>query len=171
MAFRRTLVVDDHEPFRRFIRLELQKRAELEIIGEVSDGLEAVQLAEELQPDLILLDIGLPNLNGIEVAKRIRTIVPNARLLFVSLETSSEVIEETLRLGALGYVHKQRTHTDLMPAIYAVLGDKRFVSNDLEFSDPEEAQPSHRHEMFFCADDATLLDGLAHFIASALSAG
>src|SRR5262249_21941666 len=106
-----------------------------------------------------------------EVAKRIRTIVPNARLLFVSLETSSEVIEETLRLGALGYVHKQRTHTDLMPAIYAVLGDKRFVSNDLGFSDPEEAQPSHRHEMFFCADDATLLDGLTHFIASALSAG
>jgi CheY-like chemotaxis protein len=169
MASRRILVVEDHEAFRRFIRLELQKGAELEIIGEVSDGLEAVQLAQGLQPDLILLDIGLPNLNGIEVAKRIRTLVPNAILLFVSLESSSEVVEETLRLGARGYVHKQRTHSDLIPAIDAVLGGKRFVSNDLEFTDP--GPTFYRHELFFCADDATLLDGLTRFIASALSAG
>jgi DNA-binding NarL/FixJ family response regulator len=167
----RILVVEDHEPFRRFIRLELQKRAELQIVGEVSDGLEAVELAQVLQPDLILLDIGLVNLNGIEAAQRLRTLVPNAILLFVSLQSSPEVVEQTFRLGARGYVHKQRAHSDLLRAIDAVLGGKRFVSDDLEFSDPTERRPPHRHEIFFCADDAMLLDGLTHFIAKALSAG
>jgi len=171
MASRTILVVEDHEPFRRFIRLELQQRAELEIIGEVSDGLEAIQLAEELQPDLILLDIGLPNLNGIEVGKRIRTRLPDARLLFVSLETSSEVIKESLRLGAHGYVHKQRVDRDLLPAIDAVLDGRRFVSDEPEFNDASQAQAPRRHEIFFCSDDSILLDGLADFIAGALSTG
>src|SRR5262245_20829837 len=166
------LVVEDHEPFRRFIRLELQKRPELQVIGEVSDGLKAVQQAEELQPDLILLDIGLQNLNGIEAAKRIRTVVPNAKLLFVSLESSPEVVQETFRLGAQGYVHKQRAHRELLLAIDTVLEEgKPFVSEDLEFDDSTEAQAPRRHEILFCPDDATLLDGLTHFIASALSTG
>ena len=170
MTSPRILVVEDHEPFRRFIRLGLQER-EHRIIGEVSDGLEAVQLAEELQPDLILLDIGLQRLNGIEAAKRIRGVAPNAKLLFVSLESSSEVVEEILRLGAHGYVHKQRADRDLQPAIDAVLEGKRFVSNELEFNDASHTQASHRHEIFFCSDDSILVDGLADFIAGALSIG
>ena len=171
MTSYRILVVEDHEPFRRFIRLELQKRPELRVIGEVSDGLKAVQQAEELQPDLILLDIGLQNLNGIEAAKRIRTVAPDAKLLFVSLEFSSEVVQETFRLGAQGYVHKQRAHRDLLLAIDTVLEEGRlFVSDDLEFDSASEAQV-RRHEIFFCFDDATLLDGLTHFIADALSTG
>jgi CheY-like chemotaxis protein len=171
MTSHRILVVEDHEPFRRFIRLELQKRPELRVIGEVSDGLKAVQQAEELQPDLILLDIGLQNLNGIEAAKRIRTVAPDAKLLFVSLEFSSEVVQETFRLGAQGYVHKQRAHRDLLLAIDTVLEEGRlFVSDDLEFDGASEAQV-RRHEIFFCFDDATLLDGLTHFIADALSTG
>jgi len=169
MTSPRILVVEDHEPFRRFIRLGLQER-ELRIIGEVSDGLEAVQLAEELQPDLILLDIGLQSLNGIEAAKRIRGVAPNAKLLFVSLESSSEVVEETLRLGAHGYVHKQRADRDLQPAIDAVLEGKRFVSNELEFNDASHTQ-APRHEIFFCSDDSILVDGLADFIAGALRSG
>jgi CheY-like chemotaxis protein len=70
----RVLVVEDSEPFRRFLCSTLGKRPELQIVGEVSDGLEAVQKAEELQPDLIVLDIGLPSVNGIEVARRIRKL-------------------------------------------------------------------------------------------------
>jgi DNA-binding NarL/FixJ family response regulator len=172
MTSHRILVVEDHEPFRRFIRLELQKRPELQVIGEVSDGLKAVQQAEELQPDLILLDIGLQNLNGIEAAKRIRTVVPDAKLLFVSLESSPKVVQETFRLGAHGYIHKQRAHRDLLLAIDTVLeGGKPFVSDDLEFDDATDAQAPRRHEILFCSDDATLLDGLTHFIASALSTG
>src|SRR5262245_3912050 len=171
MTFPRILLVEDHEAFRRFIRLGLQDRTELRIIGEVPDGLEAVQLAKELQPDLILLDIGLQGLNGIEAAKRIRTVAPNAKLLFVSLESSSKVVEETLRLGAHGYVHKQRDDRDLLPAIDAALEGRRFVSNELEFNDDSQARAPYRHEIFFCSDDSILLDGLADFIAGALSTG
>src|SRR5690349_24840235 len=90
----RVLVVEDSEPFRRFICSMLGKRPELQIIGEVSDGLEAVQRGEELQPDLILLDIGLPTLNGIDAARRIRKVAPHSKLLFVSQETSTEVAQE-----------------------------------------------------------------------------
>jgi PleD family two-component response regulator len=76
----RSLVVDDYEPIRHHVRAMLQARAEFQVIGEASDGLEAVQKAEELQPDLILLDIGLPTLNGLEAAHRISVLVPNAIL-------------------------------------------------------------------------------------------
>ena len=72
----RVLVVDDYEPWRRFVCSTLQKRPELQVVGEVSDGLEAVQQAEQLQPDLIVLDIGLPTMNGIEAARRIREVSP-----------------------------------------------------------------------------------------------
>ena len=72
------LVVDDYEPFRRFVRSTLGKRRDLQVIGEAPDGLEAVRKAEELKPDLIVLDIGLPTLNGIEVARRIRKLCPES---------------------------------------------------------------------------------------------
>lgn len=75
----RVLVVEDHEPFRRFICSSLGKKPELQIVGEVSDGMDAVRKAEQLRPDLILLDIGLPRLNGIEVARRVRKLSPSPR--------------------------------------------------------------------------------------------
>jgi DNA-binding NarL/FixJ family response regulator len=78
------LVVDDYEPFRRFVCSTLGKRQDLQVIGEASDGLEAVRKAEELKPDLIVLDIGLPRLNGIEVARRIRKLYPKCKILFMS---------------------------------------------------------------------------------------
>jgi CheY-like chemotaxis protein len=78
----RVFVVDDFEPWRRFVCSTLEKAPDLRVIREVSDGLEAVQKAEELQPDLIVLDIGLPKLNGIEVARRIRKLTPEPRYSF-----------------------------------------------------------------------------------------
>jgi len=146
----------------------LQQRADFQVT-EASNGLEAVQKAEGLQPDLILLDIGLPDLNGLEVAKRVRKVAPAAKILFLSQESSPDVVREALALGALGYVHKQRSKTDLLPAIEAVLMGKRFVGSGLEFG--KDAQPSHRHEILFCSDDEALLDGLTRFIAAALNAG
>ena len=98
----RILVVEDYEPFRRFVCSTLGKTPELQIIGEASDGLEAVQKAEELQPDLILLDIGLPTLNGIEAARRIRKLSPESKILFVSQESSADVVQEALSVGGTG---------------------------------------------------------------------
>ena len=92
--------------FVRFVRTTLSTRPELQIIGEASDGLEAVQKAVELQPALIVLDIGLPSLNGIEAARRIRKLSPNSTILFLSQESSAEVVQEALCLGALGFVIK-----------------------------------------------------------------
>jgi len=125
-AIVRVLVVDDYEPFRQFLRSNLQPRPELQIVGEASDGLEGVQKAEELRPDLILLDIGLPTLNGIEAAHRITRLVPAAKILFISQENDPDIVAKALSNGAKGHVHKQHAVTDLLPAIKAVLGGDRF---------------------------------------------
>lgn len=123
----RVLVVDDFEPFRRLIHTILPSSS-FEIIGQASDGLEAVQKSADLQPDLILLDIGLPKLNGIEAAKRIRKVAPHSEILFVSKETDPEVVEVVLGLGVLGYVSKDCMRRDLLPAIESV---QRFVASGL----------------------------------------
>jgi DNA-binding NarL/FixJ family response regulator len=126
----RILVVEDFEPFRCFLRATLEARPELQVIGEASDGLEAVQKARELQPDLILLDIGLPKLNGIEVAHQIRELV-TAPIIFVSQDSDADVVAAALSDGAKGYVHKQHAYTDLLPAVKAVLRGAHFVSKAL----------------------------------------
>ena len=164
----RILVVDDFEGFRRFVNSALRRRTGFQVV-EASDGLAAVQKAEELKPDLILLDIGLPSLNGLEVARRIREFDPSARILFLSQESSADVIQEALGLGTTGYVHKPSAQRDLLPAIEAVLKGKQFVSNGLEFR--ERRNPPHRHEIIFCSDDEMLLNGLVRFVAAALHAG
>jgi len=123
----RILVADDSDPFRRFVRLTLGKGAALEIVGEASNGLEAVRIAGELKPDLVLLDIGLPRLNGIEAARRIHKLSPESKILFVSQESSLEVLQEAFSLGC-GYVAKTRAATDLLAAVEAVISGRRFVS-------------------------------------------
>lgn len=128
----RILLVEDDEPFRRAIYLLLQKKPEFEVF-EASDGLEAIRKAKQLQPDLVLFDIGLPKLNGIESARRVPRQVPHAKVLFLSQESGAELILETFRLGALGYVHKQNALRDLFAAIDSVLCGEPFVSSDLEF--------------------------------------
>jgi len=110
----RVLAVDDYEPFRRFVCLTLEKKPELQIVGQASDGLESVQKPEELQPDLIVLDLGLPTLNGIEAARRIRKTSPECKILFVSQESSPDVVQEALGVGACGYVLKTRVGSDLL---------------------------------------------------------
>jgi DNA-binding NarL/FixJ family response regulator len=127
----RVLVVDDYEPFRRFICSTLRKRSELQIVGESSDGLEAVHKAAELRPDLIVFDIGLPSLNGIEAARRIRVLSPESKILFISQESSADVVQEALALGALGYVVKAHAGSQLLVAVAAVLEDRQFVSSGL----------------------------------------
>jgi DNA-binding NarL/FixJ family response regulator len=123
------LVVEDFVPFRQFICSTLARTPELQVVCEVSDGLEAVQKAGELKPDLILLDIGLPSLNGIDAARQIRKISPESKIIFLSQESSADIIQETLDLGARAYVVKTRAESDLLAAIDAVLRGKGFVSS------------------------------------------
>ena len=190
----RVLVVDDYEPWRAFVAATLKEKSELRIIGEASDGLEAVQVAQQLQPDLILMDIGLPTLNGIEAARRIRQISPKSRILFVSENRSRDIAEEVLRLGACGYVVKSAAVSELLPAVEAVLEDRQFVSvsltgpgqGDLENelnahnsggekvstrTPPLSVETVHHHEVGFYSDQGSLLDDVTQFIGAALMAG
>jgi DNA-binding NarL/FixJ family response regulator len=190
----RVLVVDDYEPWLRFVRLTLQIHSELHIIGEASDGLEAVQKAEKLQPDLILLDIGLPKLNGIEAVKQIHEYAPRSKILFLSENRAPSIAAAALRTGAVGYVVKSDAANELLPAIEAVLQDRQFVSaclasHDLSKATDEQAadyphgqkvatplcvqsvEIACYHEVGFYSHDRHLLDDVSQFIGAALKAG
>jgi DNA-binding NarL/FixJ family response regulator len=123
----RIFVADDFEPWRRFVCARLQEQQRCDIL-EISDGQDAVQRAQELQPDLILLDIGLPILNGIEAARQIRKLAPRSKILFLSENRSSDIAEEALSTGAMGYVVKSDAGRELLAAVNAVLRGERFVS-------------------------------------------
>jgi DNA-binding NarL/FixJ family response regulator len=125
----KVLVVEDFEPFRQFICSLLRARAEFQVT-EATDGLEAVQKAKQLQPDCILLDLGLPNLNGIEVCKCAGELAPAAKIIFLSQESSTDVVERCLII-AQGYIQKLHASRDLLPAIEAALKGEHFVSSGL----------------------------------------
>jgi CheY-like chemotaxis protein len=170
----------------------------LQVIGEALDGLEAVQMAEELKPDLILLDIGLPNLNGIEAARLIRSVSPNSKIIFVSQESSADIVQQVLSLGACGYVVKTDAKKEILAAVTAVLRGELFVGSRFaahNFSGDSDREPSGagdlenfenktvfapipqnegqtcQHEAGFYPDDTCFLDHLTEFIAAAIKAG
>jgi DNA-binding NarL/FixJ family response regulator len=174
----RVLVTDDYEPFRRFVRSELARISQVQIIGEASDGLEAVQKATELQPDLIVLDIGLPTLNGIEVARRIRKLSPKSKILFVSQESSADVVQEAFSLGALGYVVKTHAGKDLLAAVELVLQGRLFLGSGL--SDRHRMGPTdaiasgeneQTHIVQFYTDDNFWRDNVGEFLCTTVSEG
>jgi DNA-binding NarL/FixJ family response regulator len=188
----RVLVVEDFEPFRRFICSTLRTRPEFLIVAEVGDGLEAVQKAEELQPDLIMLDIGLPSLNGIDAARQICELSPKSKILFMSQESSADVVQEALALGALGYVVKAHAGSELLPAVDEVLQGRQFVGSGLSgdcftpasgpkiSNGPDESLPqpakvrsdsARRHEVEFYSDDKSFVVGFSRFIEAALKSG
>jgi DNA-binding NarL/FixJ family response regulator len=127
---RRIVVVDDYQPFRLFLRSFFQE-PEFHIIGETSDGLEAVSLVESLRPDIVLLDIGLPSLNGIEVLRRIRPLVPTSKIIMLSQEVSQDVVEAAMSCGANGYVFKSQINQSLMECIRTVERGVRYLSESL----------------------------------------
>ncbi len=189
----RVLVADDFAPFRRFVASIAQEHGALQIVCEVSDGLEAVRKAKALQPDLILLDIGIPSLNGIEAARRIGKVSPISKILFLSQETSLDVVQAALSTGAMGYVCKADAGSELLTAINAILRGEKFVGERFakRVAGVTRSQPptrlgrnailtplarqgpgvTHRHEVAFYSDDASFSHGFAQFIRTALKAG
>jgi DNA-binding NarL/FixJ family response regulator len=189
----RVLVVEDLEKFRKFICSTLGQRPELQIVGEESDGLQALQRAGELQPDLILLDIGLPSLNGIEVARRIRNLSPKSKILFVSQESSADLVQEALALGALGYVVKSDAGKELLTAVEVVVQGRQYLSSGLSSHNRADATDTQAirsltqagspiagtekksiprsHDVEFYSDDEAFVIGFAPFIEAALEAG
>jgi DNA-binding NarL/FixJ family response regulator len=122
-----TMIVEDHANFSRFLTRILERETQCQVIGQASEGLEAIRKAKELQPDLILLDLGLPKLNGIEVTRQVRKVSPNSKILIVSQDSSPEVMQVALREGAHGYLLKSDA-ADLPIAVDAVLQNREFVS-------------------------------------------
>jgi len=127
----RILLVEDFKPFRSFATTLLGARADFHVIGEASDGLEAVEIAEQLKPDVILMDIGLPRLNGLEATRRIRELVPATKIVFLTQQTSAEIMDEALSLGAWGYIVKQNAAEELLKGLTRIVQGHRFVSDGL----------------------------------------
>jgi DNA-binding NarL/FixJ family response regulator len=130
MAAFRTLIVEDHEELRALLRSLLENKTQCVVIGEASEGLQAVQSAQELQPDLVLLDLSLPKLNGMEAGRRIRKISPQSKIVFLSQNPAPEIVESALRIGA-GYLLKSDAK-ELPAAVHAVLEGGKFVSDRLK---------------------------------------
>jgi DNA-binding NarL/FixJ family response regulator len=127
----RTLVVDDFASFRRRVCWMLEEKPEVRVVCEAADGAEAVQKAVELQPDLILLDSDLPKRSGIEAAREIRKVAPQAKIIFLSQDSNPEIVQDAFSLGARGYVIKSDAARELLPAVNAVISGKQYVSRAL----------------------------------------
>jgi DNA-binding NarL/FixJ family response regulator len=183
----RVLVVEDHDLFRGYIRSALETRQDFSVVGEAVDGPEAVGKCLELQPDVVLMDVGLPGLSGIEAARRIRAMVPSCRIVFLTQESSVEVVHEAIRLGAAGYVVKVHAASDLVPALIAAREGRLFVSSAVEGSrnylaagkarNKVDTLPlarlgaAYSHKVHFYLDGSSFVSGLASFIGGALNSG
>ena len=114
------VIADDFAEFRRFVRSQLQGNG-FQILAEAADGLEAVAKVAMVQPDLVLLDIQMPNLNGLEAARQIRSVAPKSKILFVSQNTDADIVQSAMSAGAAGYLFKSNINDALVPAIEAAL--------------------------------------------------
>lgn len=127
----RVMVVDDHEVVREQLCRLVKAQPDMEVVSEASDGKDAVQHAEEVQPDVILMDIGLPSLDGFTAARHIRSVAPRTEILFVSQHDTTQMAREALRAGGRGYVVKVDAIRELVPAVHAVIDKKQFISSRL----------------------------------------
>jgi DNA-binding NarL/FixJ family response regulator len=124
----RILIADDHEVARRGIRSLLESHPGWEVCAEAKDGRDAVELATSMKPDLVLLDIGMPNLNGLEAARQILATSPNVAILILTMHDSDNVIREVLRAGARGFLLKSDAGRDLVAAVEALESQKTFFT-------------------------------------------
>jgi len=172
----RVLVVDDFEPWRRHVTSTLGENSRWQIVGEAADGPDAIEKAARLRPDLILLDVGLPTVNGIEAARRILAHDSTLKILFVSEHQAREIAEAALCTGARGYICKSESGRELSPAMDAIVEGRRFVAarfggRVVERTIRHSAVNSRRHEAVFYSDDELLTDEWTSIAEDALNAG
>jgi two-component system, NarL family, nitrate/nitrite response regulator NarL len=125
------LIVDDFPAWRNFVALQVKQKKAWRIVSEASEGVEAIQKACEFRPEVVVLDIGLPGVTGLEVAQCILRDLPATKILFLSENRSCEVVQESIRIGACGYVLKSDSAKDFLPAMAAVLRGEIFLSTNL----------------------------------------
>ena len=124
----RILLADDHAVVRQGFKMILNAQADMEIVGEAGNGRQAVELAEQLRPDVVVMDVAMPELNGIEATRRLASSVPHARVVALSMHKDSVYVREILRAGARGYLLKDSGAADLVAAIRAVASGESYLS-------------------------------------------
>lgn len=124
----RVLIADDHGIVRQGLRLLIEKQGDMEVVGEAEDGLMVVRLAKELLPDIVIMDVSMPNLNGVDAARLILRETPETRILALSMYFNKHFVMEMLKVGALGYVLKSCLFDELVRAIYAVSAGEHYLS-------------------------------------------
>jgi DNA-binding NarL/FixJ family response regulator len=137
MALVRLLVVDDFRLWQECVQAHLEGHPEVQIVGFASNGLEALQKVEDLQPDLVFLDISLPKLNGIETARQIRHRNPRCKIIFLTGQLHPEIVLEALEAGGCGYVYKEDAPTELLPSLESVCVGKRYLSRSVRSLDDD----------------------------------
>ncbi len=124
----RVLLADDHTIVRQGLKALLDAEPDIEVVGEAADGWEAIQQAEDLKPDVVLMDITMPRLNGLEATRRLKRILPEVRILVLTVHTNEEYVREILRAGAAGYILKEAAVGELVSAVCAVAQGDSFLS-------------------------------------------
>jgi DNA-binding NarL/FixJ family response regulator len=127
----RIVLVEDHTLFREGLKALLSLESDFEIVGEAEDGLEAIQCVQTFEPDIVLLDLTMPRLNGMEAIREMKRVSPKTKVVVLTAHKSQEFVHATFRVGAAGYVLKDAEHAELLLAMRSVLKDKRYLSPDV----------------------------------------
>ncbi|MEP7339176.1 MAG: response regulator transcription factor [Acidobacteriota bacterium] len=143
------LLADDHNIVRQGLRALLQSEPHFRLVGEASDGIEAVRLAERLKPDVLITDVMMPGLNGLEVTRQVTKSLPLTRVIILSMYTTDAYVFEAFRNGALGYVLKDSQAADLIQAVREVIAGRRYLSPPLS----ERALELYMHKVESVPDD------------------
>ena len=173
------LLADDHPLVRRGLRNLLETEAGFSVVGEAEDGLQAIQLAEKLQPGILIVDLMMPNLNGLEVLKQVSHRSPKTRMIVLSMQSSEPYVVETFRSGAIGYVLKDSAPDELIIAIRQALLDSRYLSpklperlidtvrkpTELVTQDPYETLTDREREVFQMAGEGKTASEIARLLS------